>query len=256
MLKPTGQKTFEQGAGAPRVVRDGQGPARLAAEAARVAAVMRSATPPAVCGPDIPVAPARGPLRLVTPVELVPGSEVRVRPSGYCGPGEAAARAGVILADVFDRMALTARESDGPEPFTAGQVAAARRYRDLVERHEAGGVRCSSLEARSGGSGNGGDVADARLAEAREIEAMQRRVGAGAALVVRRVRPSARGGAARGIITDRALVDQVCLGGRTLSEVLRSHGWSCKGQHREALRTALAGALDRMQRYGLRAPTR
>lgn len=256
MLKPTGQKTFEQDGRGPRVVRDGFGLARLASEAARMAAMMRAATPPAECGGDIPVAPARGAFRVVTPLELVPGSEARVRQSGYRGPGEAAPRAGVVLADVFDRMARDAARAGAPEPFSAGQVAAARRYRDLVERHEAGGVKCSSLEARAGGSSRGGDVADARLIEGREIEAMRRRVGTGVALAVRRLRPSARGGASTGIITDRALVDAVCLQGLSLSAVLRAHGWSCYGGHREALRTALAGALDRMQGYPLRSPTR
>jgi hypothetical protein len=66
-------------------------------------------------------------------------------------------------------------------------------------------------------------------------------------MAVRRIRPSKRGSKAG--ITDRRLVDMVCLSGLTFDQVLERHGWAPKGEHRIALRTALCGALDRMQGY-------
>lgn len=88
---------------------------------------------------------------------------------------------------------------------------------------------------------------DAYLAVGREIDQLRARIGAGAALVLRRVRPSARG--SRVTIADRRLVDLVCIGGMTFDAVLQRHGWAIKGEYRAGLRDALAGALDRMQGY-------
>lgn len=229
-----------------RPATDGQGAARLAAEAQRIAAIKARAAPPESCGPAIPVAPARGACRAFQPVEMMPTGAAgwEPQPAGYRG------RDAVQVMDVFDTMARAASGRDEAAPFTAGQVAAARQYRALVERHEAGGMRCASLEAVGRGGGGGGAFIDAFVAEGQQIARLRARIGTGAALSVRRIRPSSRGAAARGIITDRALVDAVCLGDQTLSAVLKAHGWASKGDHREALRKALAAALDRMQGYG------
>ncbi len=212
----------------------------LDSERMRLRAVLAQATPPADVGP-VPVAPARGPQRVVTDYVALPG-----------GMRRAAGRR-LEAADVFDLMLAQAvrrhGDSVGPVvmPFSWGQIAIARHYRALVERHDGGGVKCSSLDGgRAGGSG--GDFMDAHLAVGREIDGLRRRIGAGSALVLRRVRPSDRG--SRASITDRALVDLVCLAGMTLDGVLARHGWSVEGRYRAALRVALAGALDRMQGYG------
>lgn len=219
--------------------------AEAKAEVARVAAALAQATPPLDVGP-VPVAPARGPQRVVTDFVAVPGGVRRI--------------VGRHLeeADVFDVMLAQARrrhgDSDAPfvPPLSWGQIAIARHYRALVERHDAGGVRCASLEAgRSGGSG--GDFMDAHLAIGREIDRLRARIGAGSALVLRRVRPSDRG--SRASITDRALVDLVAIGNLTLDSVLQRHGWAVHLQYRQALKTALAGALDRMQGYGVQGTT-
>jgi hypothetical protein len=217
-------------------------------EAARCRAIFAAADPGAGVGP-VPVAPAAGARKVTTPYALLPGGSRRRE--GHMG------RSRVERADVFDRMVEAARraharrgEDAGPfvAPVTPGQAAIGRHYAGLVERHEAGAVRCASLEAWVQGGGGGGSVTDARLAEGREIAALRRRIGDGVAMSVRRVRPSARGAGA-GAITDRALVDAVCLGDADLSDVLRRHGWSVDGKNREALRRALVGALDRMQGY-------
>ncbi|WP_147435536.1 hypothetical protein [Paenirhodobacter hankyongi] len=217
-------------------------------EAGRRAALLRAATAPEVCGPEIPVAPARGACRVFTVRQIRPGTRNTIEDAGYQGPGEAQPRKAVRAADVFDRMDARAQAAKKPAPFTPGQIAIARLYRTLVERHEAGAIKLSSLEGRTGGSGRGVDVTDLRLEEARKIALLRRRIGDGAAMVVRRVRPSARGAGAS-IILDRRLVDAVCLEDMDPSAVLVAHGWTAKGEHRERLRNALMAALDRMQGY-------
>lgn len=225
------------------------------AEAARLGALMVKGAPPLACGPDIPVAPARGAMTAFRPIELVPGSVGLARDTGHWERGEDQRRRAGRLKDVFDRMADGAAlrgegEGHSAPSFTPGQVQVARDYRNLVERHAAGGVRCASLETagrRSGGAG--GEFIDAFVTEGRKLEAMQRRIGTGAAM--RRLRPSKRGGAATGLITDRVLVDMVCLGDKHLGEVLSAHGWSVQTDALNTLRKALAAALDRMMGYDL-----
>lgn len=215
-------------------------PDSLGQARARMAAVIAAATAPIECGPRIIPAPGRGPTRVAPQVELYPDGRDGWTPrnAGWAGCNP------VRAADVFDRMMRVAGE--GAPPFSAGQVAMARRYRALVERHDAGGVRCSDLVGPQGG-GSGGDFMDAYLAEGRELAAIRRRIGAGSAMALRRIRPSARG--SRRSIPDRALVDMVCLGDATLSQVLRRHGWQVDGHHRKTLSVALGEALDRMIGY-------
>lgn len=236
----------------------------------RMAAMIDAARAPESCGPEIVPAPARGPLRVWTPTELRPLASVDdpqpgLRTKGLIGDyqsehmgyrGRDAAR----RVDVFDLMEDQARAAwskggrDAPfvPPFTPGQVMTARYYRDLTERHDAGGMRCASLEtAGRGGSRSGGEFIDAFVHEGRVLAAMHRRIGSCAAMTVRRVRPSKRGGvqAVRSLILDRVLVDRVCLRGQSLSEVLEAFGWAVKGDHRERLRLALQKSLDRMAGY-------
>lgn len=221
----------------------------LNAERQRLAAIIAAATPPAECGPDIIPAPARGHCVLVSHIAMTPnGTDARGEQNWVPAATGYGHRASVRQMDVFDRMVLAARRARRPAPLTPGQISVARRYRDLVERHDAGGIRCSDLD-RATGSGTGGDFMGAYLSEGREIEAIRRRIGCGASLAIRRIRPSTRGGPARRAILDRALVDMVCLGDRTLSEVLRAHGWQVDGRHRSALAEALSAALDRMIGY-------
>uniref|UniRef100_UPI0035B0E179 hypothetical protein n=1 Tax=Paenirhodobacter enshiensis TaxID=1105367 RepID=UPI0035B0E179 len=231
--------------------RERRAAARLIPEEARLMAMLRAATPPEDCGPEIPVAPARGGCRAFTVVQVVPGEgdELRIEDAGYRGPGEDRPRRAVAVADVFDRMEAAARRARKPMPLTPGQISVARRYRTLVERHDAGGIKLSSIEGRTGGSGGrGADVTDLRLIEAREIAALRRRIGEGAAMAVRRVRPSKRGPGAS-IILDRRLVDAICLEDMDPSAVLAAHGWAKFAGNVERIRDALCAALDRMQGY-------
>lgn len=85
---------------------------------------------------------------------------------------------------------------------------------------------------------------DAVLRDREEIERLRRQIGNGSAMVVRRIRPSKRG--SRASISDRRLVDMVCLEDRALSDVLKAHGWSVYGETSQAASKALGRALDRM----------
>ncbi|SMP32117.1 hypothetical protein [Shimia sagamensis] len=235
---------------------------RAQEESARIAAVKaRGAVPPEV-GPDVIEAPARGPVRMSDQRRMVRtdgGGMVRVH-DGYQG------RKTLHRADAFDVIQAKARaahtkatrkaEQAGQAvpvwcaPFSPGQVAMGRHYRDLVERWECAGVKCSSLESLSqGSSGTGGDFMDAVLADGQRVDLLRRRIGTGVALAVRRVRPTNRH--KRGLILDRYLVDAVCLREKSVTDVLRASGWvkdgqSAKGEHVKALVASLGVALDRM----------
>lgn len=226
-------------------------------ETERRAVMLAAAAPPAICGPDIPVAPARGAFATFQPRRLVPGSAGTAVADGFRGVGEDRPRSALRRADVFDRMIEEARrrhdrhgDDDGPfvPPLSPGQVQMGRTYRDLVEDHDGKGMKCASLEGARGGGGSGSFI-DTFVAQGIAIERIRARIGRGVAMQVRRIRPSARGGAARGIILDRVLVDLVCLGDRTLTDVLAGHGWDKQTKHIAALRVALMDALDRMQGY-------
>ncbi|WP_273687073.1 hypothetical protein [Ketogulonicigenium vulgare] len=153
------------------------------------------------------------------------------------------------VADVFDLMALQAGRRGGALALTPTQIAMARTYSALVERHEAGGIKCSSAEA--GGGGGGGGSADsftqARLDASRELDRIRARIGDGVALEVRRRRKvDDKAVTVKSQITDRQLVDAVCLADQSLASLLRSHGWSPDAATRGSLIAALGAALDRM----------
>lgn len=225
---------------------------RLEAERRRVARLLARSTPIEGCGPAIPIAPARGPQVVEIPHVVLPDEKsetgYKIERTGWRG------FSAVREADIFDDLAWrAARRKDkdgrpGQSPFSKGQVAVARRYRDLVERHEGAGIKCASLEVRAAaGPAGGGSFIDAYIDEGREITWLRQQIGTGAAMSVRRVRPSARGSAQARTIRDRDLVDAICLRGSSFRAVLSDHGWSPDGKHVKALLVALCGCLDRMQ---------
>lgn len=262
---------------------DSSGLARCATldqEAKRIKAIKDRAVPPVSCGPEIAPAPARGPMQVFVPREMVvtDAGNLVSRRAGYMG------RDGARVADAFDLMTMNAlkahpkviaaaerahderasaseaqgmhprpfREPAFVPPFTHGQVAAARDYAALTERCEAAGISCSSVDAVD--SGSGGDREAAIFRDFARLRMLHYRIGDGLAKEVRRHRPSATGGK-RAAIRVRTLVDQVCLGNMTLDEVLRRHGWTSKNEAvRADLRAALRAALDRMQGYDLHKP--
>lgn len=227
---------------------------RMRAEAALVQARKIWATPPEAMA-AAPVAPARGCMRLVDAVEVAEELGVTDRGEWIVGKivtgqrWEVQCQLSIMVAQARRAHVKRIGSLDGfIAPFTPGQIQMGQRYATLVERHEAGGMKCTAL-GRAGGGGSGGDFMDVFVAEGREIDMLRRRIGTGQAMVVRRVRPSLRG--SKSGITDRRLVDMVCLGGMDVTAVLEAHGWSAFGKNRDALRTALATILDRMQGFDI-----
>ena len=223
--------------------------ARFAAEARRMAGVINGAAIPDGCGPDIAPAPARGAFVAAHQAAMVPnGVDDFGLTKWVCARTGYGHRASVRAADVFDRILASAMRRKRPCPLTPGQIAMGRRYAALVELAAADGTKVSRLDAsRAGGDSMG--WMDRHLGIAQELEILRRRIGPGAALAVRRIRPSARGETQRGPIMDRVLVDMVCIKGCALDDVLASHGWAIKGDHRKAVTAALSAALDRMIGY-------
>lgn len=210
-------------------------------EGERLAVVKAMAAPPDECGDQMPVAPARG--RLIAfeakRMERTTAGNLREVSDGW------AARVG----DVFDLMEARRPKAQRREGalFTASQIEVARDYRALVERLDASGMRGMSLETMRSGAGGGADgFIAAVLDDAARLRAMQRRIGDGAAMAVRRIRPSARGADSRFAIRDRYLVDAVCLKQLSIVQVLGACGWSTGPCNRRALVQALGAALERM----------
>jgi hypothetical protein len=221
------------------VAREMDLPPPLLSEAERMAYLKARAVAPESCGPDMPVAPAKGPMLAVQPMamQMSDAGPVLVH-TGFRGRNAARAR------DVWDEMADQARRAGGAAPFSAAQVATGRAYAALVERHEACGLPARPVEtmmAGRGGSGGGG-YSEAVLKEGRRLDKLEAAIGAGVALEVQR-----RSRRARGVVTVRALVDGVCLHGRTVADQLRRAGWCATDAAtvRQA-RDAVAAALDRM----------
>lgn len=220
-------------------------------ETTRLSIVRASGAVPDACGPAMPHAPARGPLRIFDVLSAYPdGKDGSVlKPAGFQG------RKTAQRLDVFGRMEAQSRRKGGTPILSASQIGMGRLYASMVQDHAASGVRASSLEALTGGHGGSREgYTDHRLALADRIGLLQGRIGVGVAMAIRRVRPSDRGDGARRNIADRALVDAVCLDDRDVSDVLRTHGWAVKGDTVKAATTALAAALDRM--IGPRRPPR
>ncbi|WP_323783837.1 hypothetical protein [Leisingera sp.] len=214
---------------------------RALEEAARIDAVKACGIVPAVCGEEIPEAPARGTFRVFDPYQFYPDGEgYAVKSAGYRG------RKAMQISDAFDTMEAQARKV----LFTAEQKEVGRAYSALYEKLECAGVRCTSIEVLSQQQGGGGgEYIDALLRDRERLEHWHRRIGGRAALEVRRIRPSERN--KRGLISDRRLVYLVCVGGLTFSQVLKACGWvapgkRAQGKHIKALQEALRSALDRM----------
>lgn len=234
-------------------------------EAWRIACERARGAVPSGCSGEIPFAPARGPVRVFTPMKYYPKGDDgwELKPSGELGADGAPVKS-IVRSDAFDVMLHRARVSQGRNkgsfvaPFTPGQVAMGRDYRNLFERHASAGVKCSSVEASGGGSG-GGSYIDAVLRDREMLERIYRRIGDGLALEVKRRRkksrplgslmedlPSDVSGSARVSISVRRLVDLVCLEDLTITEALVRCGWSKRGGSVSKLQSALADALDRM----------
>lgn len=208
----------------------------MAAEDAAVERLKAAATPPETASPNIIAAPARGPA-LVQPqfetVQTPSGPRTRRATQDGFHP--------VRAADAFDVMALQHKRAGGKGAlFTVAQVEAGRAYAALSERVASEGLRCSSPEARTGGTGQHVDWIEGVIARSARLARMQAAIGDGVA-----VEPEGESDK-RTAIRVRTLVDAVCIKGQTLGQVLRAHGWAPWGGMRQVMAQALGDALDRM----------
>jgi hypothetical protein len=216
------------------------GQARQRDEADRIAELLAVSTPPEALS-AAPVAPARGPMRLVDNVELRRGGMPHRDGSRH---GRRMDQLSIMCRRAWERHDASGSEAPFRPPFDHGQISMCLHYQALIERHAAAGVKCASVEVRAvGRSGGKGDFLEAYTDEGREIANLHRRIGDGLALDVQRARGKAQP------ITARALVDAVCLHGLDLTAVLKRHGWEKRSDRLAILRSALAAALDRMQGY-------
>ncbi len=218
-----------------------------AIEAGAVAEVKAAGVAPAGAGDINACAPARGPVRLYDPVEVLRTE------SGGPRYHRMAERGGkpVIREDAFDRMEgcaaglAKARGKVHVPLFTVAQVGAGRLYAQLTERLDAGGVRCSSLEAlRAARASGGGSWIDARIRDRGRVNAMIAEIGDGWALSPRQTAPHRDRCAP---IKSRELIDAVCLSDLSISKVLMRYRWGRSRRATLALMLELRAALDRMR---------
>ncbi|WP_108259332.1 hypothetical protein [Mangrovicoccus ximenensis] len=151
--------------------------------------------------------------------------------TGYRG------RAALRAEDVLDRI----------RGLTEAQRAAGRRYAALAEAVEAGGMKCSGsfMQGGMGGGEATRDFMDVHLQRSETLRRMNRAIGDGIGMKVRRVRPSDRG--TKRSISDGKLAEMVCLGGASILGVLQAHGWADTGKNAATLRGALAAVLERLR---------
>ena len=215
----------------------------LMTEAERIAVVRSTGAVPLACGAvawgkhsGIGEAPARGPKVPIQPVAAYPQGPdgFAFKPAGYMN------RAALRDRDVFDRMGSQYARRKVAFPLTSGQVAMARDYRMLCEQEAAKGTPRSCLSDAGGGSAEG--YIQHAIDASRWLALLRSRIGADIAKAVRRRRPSDR----RVDIRDRDIVEAVCNGQLTPTELLRSRGWGDRGRDVSDVTQALAAALDRM----------
>lgn len=216
------------------------GQMRQTSERQIMAEMKVAATPP----PEMqaaPMAPAQGPMKL-QPLYTMLTSGMRQKAGAHF---RSICALEIAVAHARDRHAMRTPDAPFVAPYSPGQIAVARDYRDLVEWRDGSAVKCASLEAGRGGGGSWLFI-DTFIQQGAWLEELRRRIGTGMALDIRRHMDR---GDERCKITVRAALDLLVLGGKDLSVVLKRYGWEANGRHRKELRTAICGALDRMQGY-------
>lgn len=204
--------------------------------------IKAKAAPPAEMS-AAPAAPARGAMVLQSNFVVMPGGTRKRDGAHWRNAGPLS----VMIEQARQRHEAKGRDDeDFSAPFSPSQVAVSEDYRALVERIDAGLCKGSSLEAGRSGSGGSGLAIDTYIQEARWLAELRRRIGDGVTMQVRRHLDRDN---ARRAIPVRELVDMVLVQGKTLSDVLRLHGWQPKGETRDMLRRELCSALDRMCGY-------
>lgn len=215
---------------------------RLEAERRRCDEILAKSAPPVEMS-AAPAAPARGAMMLQPNFVVMPGGTRKRDGAHWRNAGPLS----VMVEQARQRHDAKGREEEEfTAPFTPSQIAVSEDYRALVERYEAGLCKTSSLEAGRAGSGGAGLAIDTYIQEARWLDELRRRIGDGVTMQVRRHLDRDN---ARRAIPVRALVDMVLVHGKTLSDVLRAHGWAKTTVHLRMVRGELCAALDRMCGY-------
>lgn len=224
---------------------DLSGRQRLDAERKRCVEMLERSTPPVEVQGVVPVGPARGAMVISQGFEALPGG---MRRRDGIRMRELSPLAQMVANAWLRHQARFAGDEDAAfvAPFDPAQVQVSEDYRALVERHEAGLIKCSSTEAGRAGGGASGLAIDRFMDDGRWLAVLRSRIGDEVVMSPRR---NMDRGNARKAITARVLVDQVVLHGRDLSSVLTRHGWQADGKNRKLVRAALCAALDRMQGY-------
>lgn len=222
--------------------------AALGCEASRLDELRARAARPDGVGEGIsPCAPARGPAKLFRPEEVVKTEAGAMRFRRMTEAGAHALR----MADAFDVMEEQAarraksRNRDAEPLFTAAQVEAGRAFAEVYEFVAKGGVKCASLEGRTGGGGHR-EFMDIYAAACERHRRMVAAIGTGWAIEPKRAAPH---GDRRRAIRSLTLVHMVCVQQLGLTDVLARFGWSRSQKVRDGLRAALADSLDAI--YGL-----
>ncbi len=204
--------------------------------------LIRRGTSPVACGPDVVfIAPARGPVEVFQPVQMVPDGEdgYKAEYMGFRG------RSAMRRRDAFDRMLDACAKHRAPRPFTDVQIDAGRAYRDLSEWVASAGIKCSSTFDAQAGGGADRDFMDRYAQASAHLRRCHQLIGFRSSLIIRRVKPSDRG--ARRTIIDRDLVDKVCIADVSITEALAAFGWSDRRENIKTARRALCAALDRLR---------
>lgn len=224
---------------------DLSGRERLEAERRRCVEMLDRAVPPAEAQGVVPVAPARGSMVISQGFEALPGG---MRRRDGIRMRELSPLAQMVANAWLRHQGRHGDKDDVPfvPPYDPAQVQVSEDYRALVERHEAGLIKCSSTEAGRAGGGSSGLAIDRFMDDGRWLATLRGRIGEHVVMSPRRNMDRTN---SRKAITARVLVDQVVVHGRDLSSVLTRHGWQADGKNRKVLRVALCAALDRMQGY-------
>lgn len=227
------------------VIDTAAGAGRLLGEAKRVAGIIADATPPD--GTGAAVAPARGPVLLQESWIVGRGGTRRLDGAHLRDMIQPEIMVAHALQRHHARQGAAGAQAPFVPPFTPGQIAVARAYRDLVEWRAGSGMKCVSVETGQGGGGAGsGLFIDSYIQQGVWLDRLRALMGDAVIMDVRRHMDR---GNARRPIRARSAVDALLLDGQDLSAILRAHRWQVDGKNRRALRIGICEALDRMQGY-------
>lgn len=146
-----------------------------------------------------------------------------------------------IGGDAFTRMAAACGSRGGRAPYDERMRATGRAFAILTEAASSSAGRCQLSAGSASKSTLLGDGGRGRHTDVtRLLQVMHGAIGRGVA------KPVIRSRLGRSPITVLELVTMVCVGGMTVSEVLRAKGWTDGGNNVGPLQDVLAQALGRM----------